>query len=435
MFRGPAEEKPPVLEDALDLSEDLSDSSAIASGELLPEGFVDLLPPHAGLNRALAGAVLSIFESFGYREVKPAMLVYESSFFARGAQNEAFFLQDPLSHRPMVLRSDMTPHMARLAQTRLSEAPRPLRLAYAGTVLRTRKARLGTLRAWNQAGVELFGPEEPAAEQEILTLALEALAHVGVRQLVVDLTLPDLARHVLEQARLRGPEKNLFAQALRNRDQSYFEAKNHQTVLAILRASRNKSEQPPESLNVYFKQKWREAFALMAFFESRPRPPASGSHAGNHTGNHGRAPEDSRVTFSFDPLESTGFPYHGGVGFSFFDAHTRREIGRGGRYLATRPGNGARDGTRRETREPAIGLSFHLDALEVGRYTEAFLRPMVYVPAQLKEVAAALRAAGHHVWVDFADVPDPVVAARQHGCTHLWSPGSPGRPAGTIVPL
>eukprot|EP01035_Chromulina_nebulosa_P041538 gene41538-56199_t len=43
---------------------------------------------------------------------------------------------DPGTRRMMGLRADMTPQLARIATTRLSHAPRPLRLSYAGQCLR-----------------------------------------------------------------------------------------------------------------------------------------------------------------------------------------------------------------------------------------------------------------------------------------------------------
>jgi ATP phosphoribosyltransferase regulatory subunit len=47
-----------------------------------------------------------------------------------------FPLMDPVSQRMMGLRPDITPQVPRIAASRLKNSPRPLRLSYAGQVVR-----------------------------------------------------------------------------------------------------------------------------------------------------------------------------------------------------------------------------------------------------------------------------------------------------------
>ena len=55
--------------------------------------------------------------------------------------SDTFRMMDPVSHRMVGVRADMTPQIARIAATRLAHAPRPLRLSYAGQVLRVTRLR------------------------------------------------------------------------------------------------------------------------------------------------------------------------------------------------------------------------------------------------------------------------------------------------------
>ncbi len=99
---------------------------------------------------------------------------------------------DPISQRMIGLRADMTPQIARIATTRLKDAPRPLRLFYAGQVLRVRGGEIRAERQVGQVGAELIGSDAVAADIEVAAVAAEALTALGIAGLSVDLTLPTL---------------------------------------------------------------------------------------------------------------------------------------------------------------------------------------------------------------------------------------------------
>ena len=88
---------------------------------------------------------------------------------------QTFRLMDPVSQRMMGLRADTTPQVARIAATRLRGEPRPLRLCYAGQVLRVKGTQIAPQRQLPQVGIELIGPEAPAADAEVAVVTAEAL--------------------------------------------------------------------------------------------------------------------------------------------------------------------------------------------------------------------------------------------------------------------
>ncbi|SVE54273.1 uncharacterized protein METZ01_LOCUS507127, partial [marine metagenome] len=101
---------------------------------LLPEGLHDDLPPFAGHEARSIENLVSQFESHGYERVKPPLIEFEESLLSgpgAGVARHMFRLMDPISQRMMGLRADMTIQVARIAATRLRQAPRPLRLCYA----------------------------------------------------------------------------------------------------------------------------------------------------------------------------------------------------------------------------------------------------------------------------------------------------------------
>src|SRR3546814_6985081 len=99
-----------------------------------------------------------------------------------------FRVMDPVSQRMMGRRNDVTLQVARIAATRLRDAVRPLRMAYAGQVLRVRGSQLRPERQFAQAGFELIGSDALAADVETGVLAAEAVAALGVPGLSLDLT-------------------------------------------------------------------------------------------------------------------------------------------------------------------------------------------------------------------------------------------------------
>src|SRR3546814_12420177 len=86
----------------------------------------------------------------------------------------------------------MTAQVGRIAATRLAAAPRPLRLSYAGPVIRLRANQLRPERARFQVGAALIGSDSVAAAVELVNVAIEAWQAAGVTGLTIDFTLPHL---------------------------------------------------------------------------------------------------------------------------------------------------------------------------------------------------------------------------------------------------
>src|SRR5579863_3130389 len=162
---------------------------------LLPLGLRDVLPPDAAAEAQAVARLMTVLASHGYERVKPPLAEFEDNLLSgAGAAmaKETFRLMDPISQRMIGLRADMTTQVARIATTRLKEAPRPLRLCYAGQVLRVKGSQLRPERQVGQVGAELIGTDSVAADLEVVSVAAEGLAAVGVAGLSVDLSLPTL---------------------------------------------------------------------------------------------------------------------------------------------------------------------------------------------------------------------------------------------------
>src|SRR5437667_381373 len=150
---------------------------------LLPTGMHDLLPPEAEIEAQVVAQLMTTLAAHGYERVKPPLVEFEETLFSGAGAAMAtatFRLMDPASHRMIGVRADMTPQIARIATTRLGDAPRPLRLSYAGQVLRVTGSEIRPERQVGQVGAELIGAAGPAADVEAIAVAGAAAPELKV---------------------------------------------------------------------------------------------------------------------------------------------------------------------------------------------------------------------------------------------------------------
>ncbi len=383
-----------MLDEVLNKDRIMTSPDPIALG-LLPEGFHDRLFPRAGSAVRLTTDMLEAIRPHGYDRVAPPLVEFEDSLVSRlagSAQLDLLRLIDPLSQRTLALRPDITAQVGRIAATRLAHRPRPLRLSYAGPVLRVRASQTGRARESLQLGAELIGSDHVRAVSEILMVALDALKAAGCTTLSVDLTLPSL---VDDLAAGVWPVANLEAvrTALDGKDKAALVAAGGDAYAPLIDAA----GPAPRAIAAL-----REA-ALGAHYDARIDAVESLAAL---------AGRSARVTL--DPTERQGFEYQTWAGFSLFADEIPAEIGRGGTYTIRHP-----DGTE----ESAVGFSLYLDALVDAGHGH-LETPRIFLPLDSDaSVGVKLRAEG---WVTVAALSE-ADSASANACTHIW--------AGEPVPL
>jgi ATP phosphoribosyltransferase regulatory subunit len=156
-------------------------------GIRLPSGVRDFLPRAAARRRALAAAVLEVFEAWGYARIITPMFecadVLERGLGA-GARAAAIRFVEPGTGEVVALRPDITPQIARVVATRMADVPGPIRLCYEGAV--TRLVGEAGQREILQAGIELVDAPEPEGDAEVLAVAAAALARLGLPEVRLD---------------------------------------------------------------------------------------------------------------------------------------------------------------------------------------------------------------------------------------------------------
>src|SRR5438067_3880416 len=369
---------------------------------LLPAGLYDLLPPDAEIEAEVTGRLMGVLAAHGYERVKPPLVEFEETLLsAAGAAmaSDTFRTMDPISHRMIGVRADMTPQVARIASTRLSHLPRPLRLSYAGQVLRVKGSEMRPERQVGQAGAELIGAEGPAADVEAIAVAGEALQAVGVPHLSVDLTLPTLVPAIVEAYALGRPREAALRAALDHKDAAAVAALAGEAglLLAELIASAGIAAATRAAL---------DRLDLPA------RARQERDRLGAVLDGLAAAVPDLKVTV--DPVENRGFEYHTGIAFTFFarvdpEHGPLGELGRGGRYQAGDPA----------MPEPATGFTLYTDTI-LRTLPEVPRRCRVLVPLGAdRDYAQALREAGWVTVVALAPAKDWRAEARRLGCDYV----------------
>ena len=148
---------------------------------MIPEGMRDVLPGEAAELRVIERIALERFRAYGYGEVRPPALEYPETMESTGIDLLAsgFHLYDERG-RALVLRTDLTTAVGRLAADRLRDRALPLRLCYEGAVYRTEASRQSREGEFVQLGAELLGLATPAADAEPVIMLCDALTAAGV---------------------------------------------------------------------------------------------------------------------------------------------------------------------------------------------------------------------------------------------------------------
>lgn len=337
-----------------------------AAPSLLPAGLEDQLPPWAETEAQALSQILETARVFGYDRVKPPLLEYEETLtaFAPDSLRKGFKLADPQAEGLLVVRSDKTGQVIRIAQTRLMDEPRPLRLSYGGQVLRAKGSQLRPERQFTQAGVELIGVPKGAESQaliEIIDLCMTALANTGVQDVTVDLTLPQVARAAAQ-------DDPVLLQALNERNTALAETVGDaaRSVVKLITAF----------------GPWRGAVEIMDEVELGKDVRELETVAQAVEARH------RDVDVLFDPAELRGFDYHTGLSFVLYAKGVRGELGRGGLYQAGE--------------EQAAGFTLYMDSVLRAVPAQTPQEKInVGLDADMNEVARR-RAAGEIIVVDLA---------------------------------
>ncbi len=160
-----------------------------------PKGTYDVLPgSEHGASLPLREALLAPARLAGYSYAESPVFEH-TDLFSRGVgestdvvAKEMFTFSDR-ADRSLTLRPEGTVGVLRAAlDAGLHKGQLPVKLRYAGPMFRAERPQAGRYRQFQQVGVEALGLDDPALDVEVVALAAQAYADLGLRQVRLLLT-------------------------------------------------------------------------------------------------------------------------------------------------------------------------------------------------------------------------------------------------------
>ncbi len=147
-------------------------------GLRIPKGMRDLLPEEIAVQEGLEEKILALFRQWSYQKVLTPTLEYSACVQPDLEQDDSLYKFFDRDGRILTLRPELTIPIARLVSTRMRAGEFPLRLCYGADVYRNTTVRH---REFRQVGVELVGSDQELADAEVIALAVEAIAGLGLK--------------------------------------------------------------------------------------------------------------------------------------------------------------------------------------------------------------------------------------------------------------
>lgn len=157
------------------------------------KGTQDLLPADSYKNQFVEATMLDIASKFGFKEVRTPVFEH-TELFQRGVgettdvvQKEMYTFNDK-GERSITLRPEGTAGAVRaFLEHGLFNEALPQKMCYLTSCYRYEKPQAGRLREFHQFGVEVFGAGAPAADAEVISVANEIFAFLGVENLQLEI--------------------------------------------------------------------------------------------------------------------------------------------------------------------------------------------------------------------------------------------------------
>lgn len=207
-----------------------------------PIGVRDYLPRATKRLRRIERSVLDCMSNWGYEPIKtPTIEYYDTVGIASSTSDRKLFKLLNNRGQTLVLRSDLTAPIARVASSLLREEPLPLRLSYHANVFRAIEEEAGREAEFFQTGVELIGDRSPEADAEVVALAIASLQAAGVKTFKFALGHVGFLNGLFDEAL---PERSEDQQALKERllHRDYVGFREHAEALGLNREQQEELE-------------------------------------------------------------------------------------------------------------------------------------------------------------------------------------------------
>ena len=156
------------------------------------KGTKDILPQEMPVWHFMEEKAQKIFNLYGAKEIRTP--IFEATeLFARGVGDTTDIVNKEMytfekSERSLTLRPENTAGVVRaFIEHGMHRLSAPVKLWYKGPMFRYERPQAGRQRQFHQVGVEVFGIKQPAADAEVILMAVNYLKEVGLNDLSVEI--------------------------------------------------------------------------------------------------------------------------------------------------------------------------------------------------------------------------------------------------------
>lgn len=165
-----------------------------------PRGMQDILPAEVGRWHTIEARIRDLARGYGYQEIRTPV-VEHTEVFQRGVGSGTDIVDKEMytfldrGERSLSLRAEGTaPVMRAFLEHNLGSAGLPVKVYYLCPIFRYDRPQAGRYRQHTQFGAELIGAAEPAADAEVLSLAVRLVESLGLTRF--DVRLSSVGDHV-----------------------------------------------------------------------------------------------------------------------------------------------------------------------------------------------------------------------------------------------
>ncbi len=203
----------------------------------IPEGTKDTLFEECIRKIKIENILKETYIYSGFLEIKSPTLEFYDVFSGENStlsQEKMYKLFDNQG-RILVLRPDMTTPIARIAATKLKEAPHPLRLCYTSNVYRVNESLNGKNSEITQAGIEIIGIKSLKADGEAIITGITSLINCGLRNFKIEIGHAEFFKAVIDDIHIADEEKEKL--------RLYIENKNFAALEEFLEKNKNTADE------------------------------------------------------------------------------------------------------------------------------------------------------------------------------------------------
>jgi len=174
----------------------------------VPRGMRDVEPDEMSKRLWVQERILEVLRRYGFRLMDPTPIENLKTLEAKSGpsiRKEIYWFKDKAG-RSLGLRFDLTVGLTRLVANRF-DLPEPIKLCAIGGQWRYDEPQFARYRYFYQWDAEIYGSADPAADGEVIAVAIDILENVGLRDFDVRISNRRLIQQFLATIGIKRQEK------------------------------------------------------------------------------------------------------------------------------------------------------------------------------------------------------------------------------------